>query len=234
MAYRGDDANLAFEAPTARGLLRMVLAPRQITLTAGGRTLQISDQLAVLSDAKNQESLRIAGRVLVARDVPHEDLAVWIEVADKQPGMRRIFGVEPVSLLEAGGLEALKRLDTVFHQLRTAIADLFPGSNERAIEIGRGLDKILFVDQGDHHAVYARRLFRDRARLVLSIYAGGRIVIAEGPEVTVTWRLGITVSGDYIRFIDERGTDLAKLAIPWITREDREELAKRIGALVPA
>ncbi len=233
MAYRGDDANLVFEAPTAKGPLRMELAPRQITLSSGGRTLQITDQLVTLLEAKNQESLRIAGRLLVARDVPHEDLAVWIELADKQPGMRRIFGVEPVPFLEPGGLEALKRLDALFHQLRAAVAELFSGTVDRAIEIGRGLDKILFVDQGDHHAVYARKLFRDRARLVLSIYDGGRILISEGPEVTITWRLGITVSGDYIRFIDESGTDLAKLAIPWITREDREELAKRIGALVP-
>lgn len=237
MAYRDDDANLRSEAPTAKGPLRLERAPRQITLSAGGRTLQITDQLVTMLDApgaKNQESLRITGRLLVARDVPHEDLAVWIELADKQPGMRRIFGVEPVSLLEPGGLEALRRLDGLYHQLRAAVAELFPGSVDRAIEIGRGLDKILFVDQGDHHAVYARKLFRDRARLVLSIYDGGRMLISEGPEITITWKFGVTVSGDYIRFIDAQGTDLARLAIPWITREDREELAKRIGALIPA
>ncbi len=244
MAYRGDDANLVFEAPTARGPLRMELAPRQITLSAGGRTLQITDQLVTLREAtgaKNQESLRITGCLLIARDVPHEDLAVWIELADKQPGMRRVFGVEPVSLLEPGGLDALKRLDSLFHRLRAAVADLSGGDRERAgplgpraIEIGRGLDKVLFADHGDHHAVYARKLFRDRARLALSIYEGGRMLISEGPEIVIANKFGITVSGDYIRFIDAAGTDLAKLAIPWITREDREELARRIGALVPA
>ena len=131
MAYRGDDANLVFEAPTAKGPLRMELAPRQITLSSGGRTLQITDQLVTIGEAKNQESLRIPGRLLVARDVPHDDLAVWIELADKQPGMRRIFGVEPLPLLEPGGLEALERLDALFHQLRAAVADLFLGSVDR-------------------------------------------------------------------------------------------------------
>ncbi len=52
--------------------------------------------------------------------------------------------------------------------------------------------------------------------------------------VDVSSKFGVTVSGDYVRFIDEHGTDLARLAIPWIAREDREELARRIGQLVPS
>jgi hypothetical protein len=94
------------------------------------------------------------------------------------------------------------------------------------------LDKVLFADHGDHHAVYARRLFRDRARLAVSIYEAGRVVITDGPEIVMTSKFGITVSGDYIRFIDREGTDVARVSIPWIAREDREELARRIGQLV--
>jgi hypothetical protein len=182
-------------------------------------------------EAKRQESLRIVGRLLVARDVPHEDLGIWIELKDKQPGMRRIFGAEPVSLLEPEGLPALHRLDAVSARLRAAVAE-HAGDVRRAIEIGRGLDKILFADHGDHHAIYARRLFRDRARLAVSIYDAGRIVITDGPEIVMTSKFGITVSGDYIRFIDRHGTDMARVSIPWIAREDREELARRIGQLV--
>jgi hypothetical protein len=231
MAYRGDDAGAALEAPTAQGLLRVELAPRRITLTLGDRTVQIADRFVTLVEAKKQESLRIVGRLLVARDVPHEDLGIWIELKDKQPGMRRIFGVEPVSLLEPEGLPALHRLDAVSARLRAAVAE-HAGDVRRAIEIGRGLDKILFADHGDHHAIYARRLFRDRARLAVSIYDAGRIVITDGPEIVMTSKFGITVSGDYIRFIDRQGTDVARVSIPWIAREDREELARRIGQLV--
>lgn len=220
------------EAPTAGGPLRLELGPRRITLTAGGRTLQIADQFVTLVEAKKQESLRIEGRVLVARDVPHEDLGVWVELTDRNPGMRRIFGVEPVSLLEQHGLAALHKLDMLGTRLRTALTE-YSGDVRRASELGRGLDKVLLVDHGDHHAVYARKLFRDRARLALSIYDNGRMVIVDGPEVVMSSKFGITVSGDYIRFIDRHGTDLARLSIPWIAREDREELAKRISQLVP-
>ena len=233
MAYRGDDGGHVVEAPTAGGPLRLELGPRRITLTAGGRTLQIADPFITLIDQKKQETLRIEGRVLVARDVPHEDLGVWVELTDRNPGMRRIFGVEPVSLLEQHGLAALHKLDMLGTRLRTALSE-YSGDVRRASELGRGLDKVLLVDHGDHHAVYARKLFRDRARLALSIYDNGRMVIVDGPEVVMSSKFGITVSGDYIRFIDRHGTDLAKLSIPWITREDREELAKRISQLVPS
>ncbi|MEP6865360.1 MAG: hypothetical protein ABJE66_32375 [Deltaproteobacteria bacterium] len=232
MAYRGDDGGHVVEAPTAGGPLRLELGPRRITLTAGGRTLQIADQFVTLVEAKKQESLRIEGRVLVARDVPHEDLGVWVELTDRNPGMRRIFGVEPVSLLEQHGLAALHKLDLLGTRLRTALSE-YSGDVRRASELGRGLDKVLLVDHGDYHAVYARKLFRDRARLALSIYDNGRMVIVDGPEVVMSSKFGITVSGDYIRFIDKHGTDLARLSIPWITREDREELAQRISQLVP-
>jgi hypothetical protein len=231
MAYRGDDSAAILEAPTAEGLLRVELAPRRITLTLNDRTVQIADHFVTLIEAKKQESLRIIGCLLVARDVPHEDLGIWIELRDRQPGMRRIFGVEPVSLMEPAGLPALQRLDAVSARVRAAVAE-HAGDVRRAIEIGRGLDKVLFADHGDHHAVYARRLFRDRARLAVSIYDAGRIVITDGPEIVMTSKFGITVSGDYIRFIDAKGTDLARVSIPWISREDREELARRIGQLV--
>lgn len=226
------------EAPTAEGPLRLELGPRRITLGVAGRTLQIADQFVTIiqhgpmGGAKKQESLRIEGRVVVARDVPHEDLGVWIELTDRNAGMRRVFGVEPVSLLEPHGLAALHKLDLLGIRLRTAM-EAFAGDVRRASELGRGLDKVLLVDHGDHHAVYARKLFRDRARLALSIYDHGRMVIVDGPEVVMSSKFGVTVSGDYIRFIDNHGTDLARLSIPWITRQDREELARRIGQLVP-
>jgi len=45
-------------------------------------------------------------------------------------------------------------------------------------------------------------------------------------------RYGVTVVGDYVRFAEPSGRDLAKVAMPWITHEDRTELARRIGELV--
>ena len=234
MAYRGDDAaggHTALEAPTASGLLRVEVQPRRVTLSVGARSVVIADRFVTLTEAKKRESVKIDGRLVVARDVPHEDLGIWIEQRGKQPGMRRIFGVEPVSLMEDEGLGALRRLDVLAQRVKVALAEL-AGPVRRAVEIGRGLDKVLFEDHGDCHTVFARKLFQNRARLALTIYPDGRIVIPEGPEISITDRFGITVFGDYVRFADRHGTDLAKISIPWISLEDRQELARRIGLLV--
>ena len=125
-------------------------------------------------------------------------------------------------------------LDTLAQQLRAALAD-FAGDIARAIELGRGLDKVLLADHGDRYVVYARRLFRDRARFAMAIYRDGRVIVPEGKELRefrVTSKFGITVRGDYVRFADRDGTDLGRVAIPWIAAEDRDEIARRIGQLV--
>jgi hypothetical protein len=230
MAYRGDGASDALEAPTADGNLRVELGPRRISLTVADRALHVVDKFATVIDGKRQESLELSGRLVAARDVPREDLGIWLELAPN--GMRRIFGVAPLSTLEPGGLAALQRLDALAQRVRTAIGE-FSGDIRRAIEIGRGLDKVLLAEHADHHAIYARRLFRDRARLALAIYPG-RIVIVDGKhrrDVAIPPQPLIMVTGDLIRFADRHGTDLDQVAIPWIAREDREELARRIAQL---
>ncbi|MDQ3368986.1 MAG: hypothetical protein M3680_26480 [Myxococcota bacterium] len=236
MAYR-DDAGDVLEAPTAEGVLRIELGPRSIKLTVADRTVHIVDQVATLLQHKGKDrdkrvSMAIT-RLVTARDVPHEDLGIWIELPG---GMRRIFGVEPVSLLEPEGLAALAQLDRLAHQLRLTLAE-HAGEIRRAVEIGRGLDKVLLADHGDRVVVYARRLFRDRARPVIEIFEGGRIVIADAAggnplEIVVRSAYGVGVWGDYIRFNAADGQDLARVAIPWIGAEDRRELATRIGQLL--
>jgi hypothetical protein len=149
--------------------------------------------------------------------------------------MVRIFGVQPKDLLDTGGLGALAALDRLAQGLRAAIAPL-SGGIHRAVELGppaaEGLDKVLLADHGDHYSVYARQLFRERARFVMAIHRDGRIEIPGRTDVVVRSRFGVTVYGDYVRFADPDGTDLARVSIPWISPEDRRELARRIGQLV--
>lgn len=236
MAYRGDDAGQALEAPTAEGVLRATIAPKRIEVAVARRRLVIEHRALTLVDGRDKrQSLRIEGKLIVARDVPREDLGVWVELPG--PGgaaMRRIFGVEPVSLFALDGLAALRRLDAVSQRLKAALAD-YAGDIRKAIELGRGLDKVLLADHGDRYVVYARRLFRDRARFALAIYRDGRVVLPDGKELRefrITSKFGITVRGDYVRFADPHGTDLGRVAIPWIAAEDRDEIARRIGQLV--
>lgn len=245
MAYR-DDAGDACEAPTAEGTLRAELTGGSVQLTMTGRSLHVTDRFATVIEhhkkhaAKDRRtSIEIAGLLLIARDVQRESIGVWIEVEPGTPrgGFRRIFGVEPQSLLEPGGLGALAALDRLAQSVRQALAHLAP-EVRRATEIGSpasgGLDKVLAVDHGERVVVYARGLFRDRARFAMAIHDDGRIAVrgsrgAPDREVAVRSRHGVTVVGDYIRFADPHGVDLARVSIPWLSPEDRTELAQRIG-----
>jgi hypothetical protein len=168
----------------------------------------------------------------VRPDVPQEDFGIWLE----QPnGMRRIFGVAPVSLLEREGLAALAAFDRTFQRIRTALAEL-AGDVVKAIEIGGAIGKLLVADRGDRHVVYAKRLFRGGARVTLEVFPG-RVVVHDGKRTHVAnlrSRYGVIVSGDFVRFASPEGEDLARVGLPWLSVEDRDELARRIGQLVEA
>ncbi len=238
MAYRDDEAADALEAPTAEGPLRVELGPGRASLSLAGRNLVIADRIATLTEGKKRKDLELPGPLVVARGVPREDFGIWLEVV-AEPGertMRRIFGVEPLPLLRPEGLPALRKLDALYQRLRAHLAELGRGI-ARAFEIGSGhpLDKVLVADHGDRFELYARSLFHQGADPIATVFVDGRVRVREGKrahEVEVTSRFGVTVRGDYIRFADRHGTDLARLAIPWIGPEDREELARRIGQLV--
>jgi hypothetical protein len=245
VAYR-DDAGDVCEAPTADGTLRAELAGGDVRLAVARRSIHIAERFATMiahhpkRPAKDRRtSLAITGQLIVARDVPRDGLGVWVEVEPgaARAGFRRIFGVEPRSLLDPGGLAGLAALDRLAQRVRQALAHLAVDVR-RAFELGpagsRGLDKVLAVDHGEHIVVYARRLFRDRARFALSVHDDGRIAVrgrrgARSGEVTVRSRHGVTVVGDYLRFADPQGADLAKVSLPWILPGDRGELARWIG-----
>lgn len=244
--YR-DDAGEAVAAPTAEGTLRAELAPRHLRLAVARRTLDVVERFVTLVDQPRRSkgrarksSLRIAGRLVLARDLPRDGFGLWLELEPDTPqaGMRRIFGVEPASLLEPDGLTALAALERLTQRVRGELAAL-AGDTQRAWELGSaaagGLDKILVIDHGARWTVYTRRLFRDRARLALEVYPDGRITLRDrepAREIVVRSRHGVTVVGDFVRFADAQGADLARLAIPWLAPEDRGELARRIGQLV--
>jgi hypothetical protein len=233
-AYRGSEAGDVLTAPTKTGPLRLEVGPQQVALHLADRSLVlVGEHLTVEARRQKKKTHRLAGRLVVARDVPHEDLGVWEETAG---GMHRVFGAEPRSMIEADGREALRALDRLAARLKAALAP-HAGSVVRAIELGRGLDKVLVLDDGERYAVYQRPLLRDAARWALDVYRDGRVVIGEGKdkkEVTCRSRFGVTVIGDYVRFADPTGLDLARVSIPWISRDDRDELARRIGELIHA
>jgi hypothetical protein len=238
MAYRGDDGD-ALEAPTAEGALRLEVGPRLVRLAVGGRSLQLAGKFATVTHGtRRPHSYALGGQVFVARGVPREDLAVWLAEPGRTLAVRRIFAVAPVSLLDPAGLRAAARLDALAKRLRTALAGFDTDGERRfsarTVELGSGddLDKVLLADHGDYYAVYARRLFRDRARLQIAIHKDGRIILGDAEPLTLPWPLAISVRGDHVRFADASGADVASIAVPWLAAGDREELARRLGQLV--
>jgi hypothetical protein len=151
-------------------------------------------------------------------------------------GMKRVFGAEPKDTIADDGLAALRALDALAARLKIALTPLAHGAR-RAYEMGRGLDKVLLVDHGGRLVLYKRELFRDRARRACEVGEDGTVVVIEKHgelRATCRDRHHVSLLGDYIRFSDPTGLDLVRVSVPWVTREDREELARRFGDLVHA
>ena len=243
--YRADGGGGAIEAPTREGRLRLDVGP-QIRLALDGkqdlRTLLIDGDFVTFEELHKKGAQLKAGkksserlgkrRLVLARDVPREDVGLWIETEDG--GMRRVFGAEPKDLIADDGLAALRALDELAVRLKGAIGGLARGVR-RAHELGRGLDKVLLLDLGGKLVLYKRELFRDRARRACEVAEDGSIVVVEKNgefRANVRDRHAVSLLGDYIRFSDPTGLDLVRVSVPWVTREDREELARRFGDLV--
>ena len=249
MAYRVE-AEDRIEAPCADGAVRAELGPRYVRLAVGARAIEITDAFVAVVAHHPRDPARdrrtswpTAGRVIAARDTAHDGLGLWLELepSTARAGVRRVFGVQPVSLLEPAGLAAQAALDRLGQRVREALAPRAPDVR-RAHELGpsgsAGLDKVLIVDHGARWMIYARRLFRDRARFALAVHADGQIVVPGRRDttraLTVRSRHGVTVVGDYVRFAAPDGADLGRVALPWLTAADRAELARRIGVFVDA
>lgn len=239
-AYRDGDGHGSIEAPTRTGLLTLALGPRELRLALEPRSVLIQGDFLSFEEAHKRRagpskkaSERLGTRrVLVARDVPREDLGLWLELEDG--GMRRVFGAEPRDLITEDGLAALCALDALAARLKHALA-AHAGDVRRAVEVGRGLDKALLLDHGSRLVLYKRELFRDRARRACEVHRDGTVIVVDKNgelRATVHGRHSVSLLGDYIRFSDPTGLDLVRVAVPWVTREDREELARRFGELV--
>lgn len=239
-AYRDGDGHGSIAAPTRAGTLSLTIGPRDLRLALDPRSVLLEGDFLSFEDGVRRRagsgkkaSERLGSRrLVVARDVPREDLGLWLELDDG--GMRRVFGAEPVDLITEGGLAALRSLDALAARLRQALAGR-AGGVRRAIEVGRGLDKVLLLDHGDRLVLYRRELFRDRARRACEVHRDGTILVVEKDRdlrANVRDRYGVSLLGDFIRFSDPTGLDLVRVAVPWVTREDREELARRFGELI--
>ncbi len=238
--FRDALAGEVMTSPTSAGVLSLEVAPRHVTIALADVQIAISESILTITRAARRGVRRvvrpIGARLIVARGMPSEGVGLWLEATSGE--VERVFGAEPRDLIRSDdGLAALRQLDRLTHRLAAAVAGLSRGVRA-AVEIGpaadRGLDKVLFADFGDHVTLYRRSLFRARSRKLLEAYQDGRVVIpTPSGEVRIMCqsRFGCTVIGDYVRFTTPAGDDLAHVSLPWVTRGDRDEIARRIGAV---
>jgi hypothetical protein len=235
--YRAVSGEEVYEAPTRDGALRLQLAPRHTALALGDHHLTVTDQYVTVENTEarrpKRRSVRIDDvRLFVARAVPTDDIGVWME---ERPGwVKRIFGAPSLELLDQSALRAVRAMDVLAGRLREALAPYADGA-VRALEVGKGADRVLVVDHGNHFVIYVRRLFRKGAARALEVYDDGTVIIAgRGADRRVTCKsqFGVTVFGDLIRFSDANGADLASISVPWVSEHDRKELARRLGQMV--
>lgn len=211
-----------FACPTSGGTLQLELAPHHVALALADLQLVIARGTLTVTRAVRRSVRRvvrpIGSRLMVARGRPSEGVGLWLEDA---PGeVERVFGVEPHDLYAADGLWALRQLDRLARRLGQAVNSL-----------GRGVKSALEVGPRSDHG----SRFRQRARCVLDAWADGRVVLpTPRGESTIRCRsrFAVQVIGDYLRFTSPAGDDLARIYLPWLSREDREELVGRIGAMV--
>lgn len=251
--YREAVAVETLDASTRDGAVTLEVAPRHTLLTVGEEyTLSVTERFASLTrmvrNKPKKRSLRLDGsRLLVARAVPTDDVGIWHE---PKPGVvTRLFGFRKHGLDSSDGLEEdWRKHDTLVRHLRRALK-IHSHGVDTCLEVGIGADRVLIMDFGDRLLFHVRRLFRERQRRAFEVHRDGAIAVSRSSthhelaisprvrsrlgkamvEFNSTFRLGVTTTGDYIRFVDEQGHDLGRISLPWLRTEDRHQLAKIIA-----
>lgn len=237
LPYRDGVARRHLEVPTRTGRARLELGPQYSKLEVDDRyTCTItSDFVSVVSRGRRRvrrRSYRTDGaRIAIAQAFPTRDVAIWMET--RTDVMTRLCGVSPPALLDDGAMDAWRRTDDLARQLVLAVEGI--GCQRLATEYGKGQHRVLMLDHGDRFEVFARPLFREHPRKVFELWShGGCEVTRRSRKATCSSRFDVTVTGDRLRLLDVHGEDVAALYLPWISPEDRAEIARRFDTLIRA
>lgn len=235
--YRGISAREVLTAPTRDGRARLEIGPEAATLELDSRwRVTVAGGYLSLErlGRRRRRSWKLEARRLVpARAFPGGGLGLWLE--EKPRMMRRLAGFRPVEILAPEGLEGVRALERLGSRLRVAIRGHARGAL-RGEELGQGQHRVLLLDDGSCHRLYARPLFREHPRLSLEVHDDGTVVTYRRGRrfrrAHCRSRYDVLVGGDFIRFVDRRGDDRAALPLPWISAADRDEIAARVAERV--
>jgi len=217
------------EASTRAGKVRLGLEPEIAHLDLpSGVKLSITGSYMMIRTGKKARRLPLSeARVLVARAHPTGDVALWCERAGV---VQRLAGLEAPVLLDPQALESLRVLERLGERLERALAHVAGGATH-VTEYGRGGHRVLLVRRDDRLLLFARPIFREHPRLALEARADGTIFA--GPQkLTCCSRFAVICRGDFLTFDATQAHGRVSVWLPWISPEDRHELAEAYGSLV--
>ncbi len=241
--YRSVVAKRTTTARTRDGLATLEVGPNALTLeiperarlaVAGGFVTVESREPSRFGKRKKTKKARyrLGGTgLLAARAHLLHDLGLWIE---EKPGMvRRIFGFRRVEGLDQDAIDSWAELDALGVAIAGALRD--PSAGERrALELGRGGHRVLFVERKGSLQLFARPLFRERPRLVAELDEGAELRLPRHknyePVELARTRYAVVHAAERIVFTDKSEREAGAVFLPWIAESDRDELARRFGA----
>jgi hypothetical protein len=224
--YRALPGPEVFEAVTRVGKAKLGLEAAVTHLELPGQVrLSITESYVMIHAGRKPRRLPLSEtRVLVARAFPAGDVALWCERAGV---VQRLAGLEPPPLLDSQALDAARALDRLGERLETALAPL-SGDARRVVEYGKGAHRALLVSRGERLLLFSRPIFREHPRLALEVHADGT-VFAGAHKVMCTSRYSVLVRGDFLTFDATDGDGRVSVWLPWISPDDRLELATVFG-----
>ena len=182
---------------------------------------------------RSEKSFKLReGSVLVTRGWPKASIGVWGEVKHKR--FKSILNLEHHNGLATDKIPEWSDFDK-FHRALLAKCVELGYCTSWGYEYGVGQHRVLYLANEDSVQLYARRLFRERHELVLGVYSDS-LVHHMSQEKTRVKKIedGVNVelllTGDRIRMVNQEGDDIHDLYLPWISSEDRRDIAWRLQA----
>lgn len=233
------------ETDSDEGRTTLVVNPSSIVIENQVTRLSIRDGRVERADKRARkrrlwrpeiEAIAIrAGELFVTRDWPTQSIGLWHAYDSTRIRPLWRFAAKPV--MSDHGVDSIPDFDRFAYRLQTALGELgFGHGSGRAF--GRGKHQALEIERDRRLCIYARPVFKEHPRLVLSFSGEGDIQWFHRRDgqtlksVTLDKRFDVVATGDRIRFVNSKGDDVGHVFLPWIGTVDRAEIARRMQHMV--
>ena len=235
--YRSAVSQTQLEAETQIGVVRLVVAPQHTRLEVGSQIWTVAnDHLTIITPTKRRpkkKSLLLRGaRLYVARGWPTNETGLWLE--QRTGVVRRLLGLPPLAGISQETMSTWHDLERLTSRLAEALAPY--SANTSSFELGSGQHRVFVLKDSDGLSVFARPVFREKPRRVISVELDGTLLVPRrhrsDREISMEEGVEVIASGDRILFCHPDGEQVHGIFLPWIGAADRKELTRRLQALV--